>query len=398
MVDQFDHVVGNIMSYNTLCFSDKELPTKGKKHNNSLYISMGYERDSLSHVLVDIGSSLNVMPKITLGKLSYIGDDIKPSEVVVKAFNGSRRTVMGEIVLPMMVGPQQFQILFQVMDINPSYSCLLGRPYIDIEEDAIITQFQGLEIENEMRIKDLDEEKVGTSMSSLKDEQQVVASGQILGWGKIVQLNDNKDRTRFLNKPIERNDHVPSLDFEFLVYEAEEEEFEEIPYEISRLLEQEDNTLEPYKEPMELINLGTEEDMKEVRSGALFDSYVKHKLTMLLREYVDVFAWSYQDMPRLDTDIVEHKLSLWPECPSVKQNLRRNHLDMAVKIKEEVQKQIDAGFLITSIYPQWIANIVPMPKKDGKARMCVDYRDLNRANPKDDFPLPHIDKLVDNTV
>jgi hypothetical protein len=57
---------------------------------------------------------------------------------------------------------------------------------------------------------------------------------------------------------------VPSLDFEFLVYEAEGEEFEEIPNEISRLLEQEDKTLEPYKELMELINLGTEEDKKEV--------------------------------------------------------------------------------------------------------------------------------------
>ena len=51
-----------------------------------------------------------------------------------------------------------------------------------------------------------------------------------------------------------------------------------------------------------------------------------------------------------------------------------------------------------SKYPQWVANIVPMPKKDGKVHMCVDYRDLNRASPKDNFPLPHIDALVDNTA
>jgi hypothetical protein len=71
---------------------------------------------------------------------------------------------------------------------------------------------------------------------------------------------------------------------------------------------------------------------------------------------------------------------------------------MANKIKQEVQKQLDAGFLVTSEYPQWLANIVPVPKKDGKVRMCVDYRDLNKASPKDDFPLPHIDMLVDNTA
>ena len=50
------------------------------------------------------------------------------------------------------------------------------------------------------------------------------------------------------------------------------------------------------------------------------------------------------------------------------------------------------------MYPQWIANIVPVPKKDRKVRMCVDYRDLNKASPKDDFPLPHIDMLVDSTT
>ena len=48
-------------------------------------------------------------------------------------------------------------------------------------------------------------------------------------------------------------------------------------------------------------------------------------------------------------------------------------------------------------YPEWVANIVPVPKKDGKVQMCVDYRDLNRASPKDNFPLPHIDILVDNS-
>ena len=49
-------------------------------------------------------------------------------------------------------------------------------------------------------------------------------------------------------------------------------------------------------------------------------------------------------------------------------------------------------------YADWVANIVPVPKKDGRVRMCVDYRDLNRASPKDNFPLPHIDTLVDNTA
>ena len=69
-----------------------------------------------------------------------------------------------------------------------------------------------------------------------------------------------------------------------------------------------------------------------------------------------------------------------------------------LKIKEEITRQIDAGFLMVTKYPQWVANVVPVPKKDGKIRVCVDFRDLNKASPKDDFPLPHIDILVDNTA
>ncbi|KAA3478347.1 RNA-directed DNA polymerase (Reverse transcriptase), Ribonuclease H [Gossypium australe] len=72
--------------------------------------------------------------------------------------------------------------------------------------------------------------------------------------------------------------------------------------------------------------------------------------------------------------------------------------DVLLKVKEEVRKQFDAGFLQMVKYSEWVANIVPVPKKDGKVRMCVDYRDLNKASPKDNFPLPHIDTLVDNTA
>ena len=68
-----------------------------------------------------------------------------------------------------------------------------------------------------------------------------------------------------------------------------------------------------------------------------------------------------------------------------------------LKIKE-VEKQLKASFLTTIAYSNWVANIVPMPKKDGKVHKCVDYRDLNLASPKDNFPLAYIDTLIDNTT
>ena len=68
-----------------------------------------------------------------------------------------------------------------------------------------------------------------------------------------------------------------------------------------------------------------------------------------------------------------------------------------LKIKE-VEKQLKAGFLTAIAYSDLVANIVPILKKDGKVRMCVDYRDLNWASSKENFPLPHIDTLIDNTA
>ena len=67
-------------------------------------------------------------------------------------------------------------------------------------------------------------------------------------------------------------------------------------------------------------------------------------------------------------------------------------------IKEEVKKHIKARFLEVVTYPEWLANIVPVAKKDGRVIICVDYRDLNLASPKDDFPLPHIDVLIDSAA
>ena len=65
-------------------------------------------------------------------------------------------------------------------------------------------------------------------------------------------------------------------------------------------------------------------------------------------------------------------------------------------MKEEIQKQLSVGFISMVEYQEWLANVVHVPKMDGKVKVCVDIRDLNKASPKDDFPLPHIDLLVDS--
>ncbi|XP_027341179.1 uncharacterized protein LOC113854418 [Abrus precatorius] len=128
--DKFRGIVGNIVSNNYLTFADDEVPAEGMGHNKALHISVKCRDHIIARVLIDNGSSLNVMPKATLSKLPYDGSHMKPSAMIVRAFDGTRREVIGEIEIPIQIGPCTFHVLFQVMDIAPGYSCLLGRPWI----------------------------------------------------------------------------------------------------------------------------------------------------------------------------------------------------------------------------------------------------------------------------
>ena len=97
-----------------------------------------------------------------------------------------------------------------------------------------------------------------------------------------------------------------SYDFENPINLAEDEGEDdcEVPGEFARLLLQEERAIQPHEEPVETINLGTETDRKEVKIGANLELSVKQRLTQMLHDYVEIFAWSYEDMPGLDTDIV----------------------------------------------------------------------------------------------
>ena len=96
-------------------------------------------------------------------------------------------------------------------------------------------------------------------------------------------------------------------------------------------------------------------------------------LAQLLISYLDVFAWSYEDMSGLDPSIVQHRLPLLPHVRPVKQKLRRLHPRWSLQVNEEIQKQLSVGCLSVVEYPEWLANVVPVPKKDDKVRVYVDF-------------------------
>ncbi|XP_057976001.1 uncharacterized protein LOC131163431 [Malania oleifera] len=129
-IDNFNHVIGGLTATNCITFTDEKIPVEGQGHNQALHVSAKCQDHMIARVLIDNGSSLNVMPMMTLQKLPVDPSYIRQNNLTVRAFDGTRRESVGSIEIPVQIGPVTFDITFQVMAITPSYSCLLGRSWI----------------------------------------------------------------------------------------------------------------------------------------------------------------------------------------------------------------------------------------------------------------------------
>ena len=116
----------------------------------------------------------------------------------------------------------------------------------------------------------------------------------------------------------------------------------------------------------------------------------------LFKEFRDVFAWNYAEILGIDPSIVFHEIKTYPGFKPVHQKLHQVHPLKATAIKEEVEQIIRVGFIYPNPLIEWVSNIVPVNKKKGTIRVCIHFRDLNQACPKDNFPTPYIEQITDN--
>ncbi|XP_021715146.1 uncharacterized protein LOC110683100 [Chenopodium quinoa] len=135
-----------------------------------------------------------------------------------------------------------------------------------------------------------------------------------------------------------------------------------------------------------------------VKIGAALPADQKEAIIKCLRENSDCFAWSHQDMKGISPEVITHKLNVDPSMKPVKQKRRKFAPERNQIINEEVKKLLDTGKIREVKYPDWLANVVVVSKKNGTWRVCIDFTYLNKACPKDPFPLPHIDSMVDATA
>ena len=151
-------------------------------------------------------------------------------------------------------------------------------------------------------------------------------------------------------------------------------------------------------EKLDEVQLDPAQPDRVINIGSLLGDTIRQQLLSFLRSNQDCFAWSHKDMPGIDPEVTTHRLNVDPSHKPVKQKRRKLGIERNTIVNDEVRKLIEAGFIKEVQYPDWLANVVIVKKKNGKWRVCIDFTDLNKACPKDSFPLPHIDRLVDATA
>jgi hypothetical protein len=152
------------------------------------------------------------------------------------------------------------------------------------------------------------------------------------------------------------------------------------------------------QDPLEEIDLGDGSAKRITYISAKLDPKLKVRVIELLRKNKDCFAWDYNEMPGLKRDLVKLKLPIKDGKKPIKQTPRRFAPEILTKIKKEVERLLRCNFIRTTRYVDWIANIVPVIKKNGSLRVCIDFRDLNAATPKDEYPMPVAEMLVDSVA
>ncbi|XP_071719395.1 uncharacterized protein [Rutidosis leptorrhynchoides] len=133
-----------------------------------------------------------------------------------------------------------------------------------------------------------------------------------------------------------------------------------------------------------------------IKIGACLSAETKAKLHGILSANADVFAWQESDMTGVPRDIEEHKLNVNPSLTPVRQKKRHMDLKRSDWLCAEVDNLVRANILREVRYQTWVANPVLVKKADGNWRMCVDFKDINKACPKDNYPLPEIDWKVES--
>ena len=123
----------------------------------------------------------------------------------------------------------------------------------------------------------------------------------------------------------------------------------------------------------EVIDLGTKENPQNVNLGSDCTNEERVSFIRLFKEFKYIFAWTYDDLKTFDPNIMQHTIPIDPNIKPFQQKLRKIHLNLEPSIKKELNKLLAARIIFLVRHAQWVANLVPVRKKNGDIRICIDF-------------------------
>ncbi|XP_070022664.1 uncharacterized protein [Nicotiana sylvestris] len=317
-VNHLEKIANKIFEVNRVTFSDDKLPVEGTEHNRALYLMVKYEDSVVTQVLVDNGSSANICSLSTLNKLKIDDERIHKNNICVQV--PVKKVPEGKYVPTPKITSALIMVAFEML----KYGFVPGK---------------GL----------------GASLQGIIQPVSLPENLGMFGLGFKPTATDVKRAKRLKQKAWALPKTVPRLSRSFVKPSARKCPMMMVP---SSVVDIDEELIERFQRLFDDVNMvefeegSSKVDMQFVGPNAKLNNCKAtplptrkeswEEITKALFEYKDIFAWSYDDILGLSTDLVVHKFPIDPAFPPVKQKLKKFKTDMSVKFKEEVTKQLDA--------------------------------------------------------
>ncbi|MCO5559818.1 hypothetical protein L7F22_013422 [Adiantum nelumboides] len=316
----------------------------------------------IPHTIVDGGSGVNVLSYSTFTKLGLSFNGVPVTGLRM----GDHRSVLAEGFiqgLPVTVAGHTVDIDCYVLRLSPGpgqYQLLLGRPWI-WQTDCVIDIPRGRLLLGR-----------GSSRMVLPAYPSSVASPRVTS-----EIESDGDDDRSSTSSCTPSSYCIYPDSVEITIDTEED---------STLLAREEDT----------VPVPIKGDDKVVLLGASLEPSLWDELISLCQEYHDIFAWDYTELKGFPPELVVHRIPLKPGALPVRQRQRRLPEHYREGVYMEIKKLLEAGLIFPVDNTEWVSPIVVVPKKNKHLRICVDYKQLNKATIKDYYPLPFIDQILDS--
>nr|AAX95830.1 retrotransposon protein, putative, unclassified [Oryza sativa Japonica Group]ABG22462.1 retrotransposon protein, putative, unclassified [Oryza sativa Japonica Group] len=335
-------------------------------------------------MIVDGGAAVNLMPYAMFRKLGRNVEDLIKTNMVLKDFGGNPSETKGVLNVELTVGSKTIPTTFFVIDGKGSYSLLLGRDWIHANCCIPSTMHQCL-------------------IQWQGDKREIVPADRSVNVASFDLALWEMDGLDCLSGKVWDGDFLKVSDSDIQpIEDGEPKHFEGVVegsnvYAKDTVDDLDDKQGQGFMSADELeeIDIGPGDRPRPTYISIKLSPEFRTKLIELLKDFRDCFAWEYYEMPGLSRSIVEHRLPIKPGVRPRQQPPRRCKADMLEPVKAEIKRLYDAGFIHPCRYAEWVSSIVLVIKKNGKVRVCIDFRDLNKATPKDEYPMPVADQLVD---